>query len=98
MAAIFHGVVVASLVFAFDFDRRTYPVVPLKMQATLVTEEEFRRPPPVEVPEPEPEPDTSQQDRARAAYLKADQERIAASLAATGAASRGCSATLVISV
>jgi len=82
MAAIFHGVVVASLVFALDFSRRSYPVVPLMMQATLVTEEDIRQPPPVVEPEPEPEPDTSEQDRLRAEEekrrldMQAEQDRI----------------------
>jgi colicin import membrane protein len=88
MATAFHAVVVASLVFAFDFSSRTYPVVPLKMQATLVTEEDIRRPPPVEVPEPVPEPepeaetDTSEQDRQQAEEekrrldMQAEQDRI----------------------
>lgn len=91
MATLFHAAVVASLLFAFDFDRRTYPVVPLKMQATLVTEEDTR-PPPVKAPEPEPEPepeiqpepepDTSEADRLRAEEerrrldMQAEQERI----------------------
>lgn len=76
MAAIFHAVVVGSLVFAFDFNRRSYPVVPLKMQASLVTEEDVRQPPPVREPEPQPEPepepeeDTSAQDR-----LQAEEEQ-----------------------
>ncbi len=78
MAAIFHVAVFASLVFAFDLNRRSYPVVPLKLQATLVTEEDVSRAPPAKAPEPEPipepdpepepvqEPDTSEQDRLRA--------------------------------
>lgn len=88
MAAIFHVVVVASLVFAFDFDRRNYPVVPLKLQATLVSEEEIKVPPPVAkpppepAPDPEPLPDNSEQDRLREEEakrqedLKAEQDRI----------------------
>ena len=87
-AAIFHAVVVASLVFAFDFDRRSFPVVPLKMQATLVTEADIRQPPPVRQPEPEPEAepepveDTSAQDRLQAEEekrrldMQAEQDRI----------------------
>ena len=92
MAAIFHVAVVASLVFAFDFNRRSYPVVPLKMQASLVTEEDLARAPPPKAPEPEPipepepepviEPDTSEQDRLREEEekrrldMQAEQERI----------------------
>lgn len=84
MAAIFHVAVVASLVFAFDFNRRTYPVVPLKMQATLVSEDDIPEPPPVQAPEPEPEPepDTSEQDRLRQEEekrrldMQAEQDRI----------------------
>jgi len=86
LAAILHAVVVASLVFAFDFSSRSYPVVPLKMQASLVTEEDIRQPPPVRErerePEPEPEPDTSEQDRQAAEEekrrldMQAEQDRI----------------------
>jgi len=84
LAAILHAVVVASLVFAFDFSSRSYPVVPLKMQASLVTEEDIRQPPPVRErePEPEPEPDTSERDRLAAEEQKrrldmqAEQDRI----------------------
>jgi colicin import membrane protein len=86
MAAVLHVAVAASLVFAFDLNRRTYPVVPLKMQATLVTEEELAEPPPVKAPEPEPEPevipDTSEQDRLREEEekrrldMQAEQDRI----------------------
>jgi colicin import membrane protein len=92
MAAIFHVAVVASLVFAFDFNRRSYPVVPLKMQASLVTEEDLARAPPPKAPEPEPipepepepviEPDTSEQERLREEEekrrldMQAEQERI----------------------
>ena len=80
MAGLFHVMVVASLVFAFDFRSRDFPVVPLAIKATLVTEEELQAAPPVleeepeppvELPEPEPEPepelepDTSEQDRLR---------------------------------
>ncbi len=76
MAAIFHVAIAASLIFAFDLNRRSYPVVPLKLQATLVSEEDLARPqPPVREPEPEPVaepepepeliPDTSEDDRIR---------------------------------
>ncbi len=80
MAAIFHVVVVASLVFAFDFDRRNYPVFPLKLQATLVTEEEITvpppvaRPPPKPAPDPEPLPDNSYHDR----LLEQEPQRLVA--------------------
>jgi colicin import membrane protein len=86
LAAIVHAVVVASLVFAFDFNRRSYPVVPLKMQASLVTEADVRETPPVREPEPEPEPepveDNSEQERLQAEEekrrldMQAEQERI----------------------
>ncbi len=72
MAGLFHVVVAASLVFAFDFRSREFPVVPLAINATLVTEEELQaaqpvveeEPPPVveeepplPVEQPEPEPE-----------------------------------------
>jgi len=83
MAGIFHVLVAGSLVLAFDFSSRTFPVVPLAIQATLVTEDDIPpAPPPVEEDEPEPEPDTSEQDRLREeeakreADLKVEQERI----------------------
>jgi colicin import membrane protein len=82
MAGIFHLVIAASLVFAIDFSRRSFPVVPLMMQATLVTEDNM--PLPVEDPLPpvEEPPDTAEEDRLRAeeerrqADLKAEQDRI----------------------
>lgn len=88
MAAIVHAVVVASLVFAFDFSSRSHPLVILPIQASLVSAEDIPDPPPVEMPEPEPdpepepEPDTSEQDRLREEEakrqvdMKAEQERI----------------------
>jgi len=84
MAAMFHVLVAASLVFAFDLTRRSYPVVPLKLQAALVEENEIPRALPVTEPEPEPvpQPDTSEQDRIqqeeeqRRLDMQAEQERI----------------------
>jgi len=81
MAGIFHLVVAASLVFAFDFSSRSYPVVPLPIQASLILEEEIEtRPPPVEEPV---EPVVTAEDlRAleeetkRRADLTAEQDRI----------------------
>lgn len=57
MAAIIHVAIAASLVLAFDFRSREFPVVPLAINATLVTEDELQAAPPVELPEPEPDPE-----------------------------------------
>lgn len=87
MAALVHVAVVASLLFAFDFTERSFPVVPLAIQATLVAEGDTRPPPePIEQPEPPPidtpPTDTREADRAREeeakrqADLQAEQGRI----------------------
>ena len=87
MAVFVHAAVVGSLLFAFDFTDRSFPVVPLAIQATLVSEGDTRPlPEPVEQPEPTPietpPPDTSAADRAREEEakrqmdLQAEQNRI----------------------
>jgi len=88
MAGIFHLVVAASLVFAFDFSHRSYPVVPLMMQATLVTDDDIAStPPPVEQPpepvEQPPEPvETAadvrlrEEEAKRLADVNAEQDRL----------------------
>jgi colicin import membrane protein len=87
MAVFVHAAVVGSLLFAFDFTDRSFPVVPLAIQATLVSEGDTRPlPEPVEQPEPTPietpPPDTSAADRARKEEtkrqmdLQAEQDRI----------------------
>jgi colicin import membrane protein len=82
LAGIFHVLVFAGLVVAFDFSRPAYPAVPLAITATLVTEADLPPPSPVEEPELEPEPDTSEQDRQREeevkrqADMREEQQRI----------------------
>ncbi|RLA28293.1 MAG: hypothetical protein DRQ63_03880 [Gammaproteobacteria bacterium] len=91
-AAMFHGLVIAGLIYVVDFSRPMHPSVPLAIQATLVLDEDIPQtaPPPVEEPEvvpepepePEPEPDRAEEERARAeeekrqADLQAEQQRI----------------------
>lgn len=88
---MFHGLVFAGLIYAFDFSRPMHPAVPLAIQASLVQEEDLAQPappPPVEEaevepePEPEPQPDLAEEERKRAeeekrqADLRAEQQRI----------------------
>jgi len=91
-AAIFHGLVIAGLIYAVDFSRPMHASVPLAIKATLVLDEDIPQtaPPPVEEPEvvpepepePEPEPDRAEEERARAeeekrqADLRVEQQRI----------------------
>ncbi|RLA33309.1 MAG: hypothetical protein DRR11_05865 [Gammaproteobacteria bacterium] len=91
-AAMFHGLVIAGLIYAVDFSRPMHASVPLAIKATLVLDEDIPQtaPPPVEEPEvvpepepePEPEPDRAEEERARAeeekrqADLQAEQQRI----------------------
>jgi len=75
---MFHGLVFAGLIYAFDFSRPMNPAVPLAIQATLVQEDDVAQPapPPIEepevepepeiVPEPEPQPDLAEEERKRA--------------------------------
>jgi colicin import membrane protein len=74
---MFHGLVLAGLIYAFDFSRPMNPTVPLAIQASLVQEDELAQPappPPVEEPEvepepepePEPQPDLAEEERKRA--------------------------------
>lgn len=73
LALLLHVVIFGSLIFAIDFRDRTVPVIPLAIQATLVTDNAVVIPPKVEEPPPpKPEPDTSEQDRIRAE----DQKRL----------------------
>jgi colicin import membrane protein len=73
LATLLHVVVFGSLIFAIDFRDRAVPVVPLAIQATLVTDNAVVIPPKVEEappPKPDPVPDTSEQDRIRAEEQK----------------------------
>jgi colicin import membrane protein len=84
LALLLHVIIFGSLVIVIDFRDRTPPVIPLAIQATLVTDNAVVIPPKVEEkpPPPAPEPDTSEQDRIRAEEQKRledariEQERI----------------------
>jgi colicin import membrane protein len=77
-AAMFHGLVIAGLIYVVDFSRPMHPTVPLAIQATLVLDEDIPQtaPPPVKEPEvvpelepepePEPQPDLAVEERVRA--------------------------------
>lgn len=75
LALLLHVIIFGSLIFTLDFRDRTVPVVPLAIQATLVTDNAVVIPPKVEQPPPpQPEPDTSEQDRVRAEELKRQED------------------------
>lgn len=84
LATVFHVLIFGGLVVAIEFSSPAYPAVPLAITATLITEADLPKVPPVEEPEPEPqpEPDTSVEDRIRAeevrrqADMREEQERI----------------------
>lgn len=83
LALLMHVIIFGSLIFAIDFRSHSVPVVPLAIQATLVTDNAVVIPPKVEEPPPpQPEPDTSEQDRIRAEEQKrledarVEQERL----------------------
>ncbi len=89
LAAVLHSVLLATMVFVYDFSRPAHPVIPLAISATLVTESELAQAPLVEVPpevepEPEPEPlpdpDEAQrrvaEEQKRIEDLRVEQERI----------------------
>lgn len=89
---MFHGLVFAGLIYAFDFSRPMNPAVPLAIQATLVQEDDVAQPAPPPIkepevepepdPEPEPQPDLAEEERKRAeeekrqADLRVEQQRI----------------------
>lgn len=89
LAAVLHALVMAGMVFVYDFSRPTRPVIPLAISATLVTEAELSQapvvePPPVILPEPVPEvlPDPQEdlrreaEEKKRLEDLRVEQERI----------------------
>ena len=93
LAALLHFLMLAGMVFVYDFSRPARPAVPLAITATLVTEDELREPPPVEEPvvieadpepEPEPQPDPAEELRRKAEEqkrqedLRIEQQRIRA--------------------
>jgi colicin import membrane protein len=88
LAVLLHALIIAGMVFGLDITRRARPVVPLAIQASLVSETEMQQAPPVteppvveeepqQEPDPEPEPpqpDPAEQQRAEAERLKREQE------------------------
>ena len=84
LATVFHVLIFGGLVLAIDFSSPAYPAVPLAITATLITEADLPKAPPVEEPEPEPqpEPDSSDEDRSpaeevrRQADMREEQDRI----------------------
>lgn len=89
LAATLHVLLLAGMVFVYDFSRPAHPVIPLALSATLVTESELAQAPviaipPVVEPEPEPEPlpdpDEAQrraaEERKRLEDMRVEQERI----------------------
>lgn len=69
MAALLHLMLFGSLIVVLDFSRRTQPVIPLAIKATLVTENAVVIPPKVEEVA-KPEPDLSEQQRLAAEEAK----------------------------
>jgi colicin import membrane protein len=75
LAVLLHVLIFAAMVFALDFSRPSHPVVPLAIQATLVSESDVQQAPPVaEPPAVEPEPDLAEQQRIEAERLKRQQD------------------------
>ena len=71
LAILLHVVLFGSLVVVIDFSGRNDLVIPLAINATLVTENAVVIPPKVEEP---PEPDTREQDRLAAEKLKREDD------------------------
>ena len=66
MAVLLHGVIGASMIFAFDFSSRQPPPMPLVIKGSLVADSTVVvPPPPVEKPQPEPVVDTAAAEQAR---------------------------------
>ncbi len=89
LASMLHLMLLAAMVFVYDFSRPAHPVIPLAISATLVTESELAQPPVVEIPlavEPEPEPPPlpdpeeaqrrAAEEQKRLEDLRVEQERI----------------------
>lgn len=84
ISLLLHGALFASLILAFDFDRRPDLAIPLALNATLVTENavtipRVEEPPVVEdspkVEEPPPaQPDTQEQERLAAEQKKREED------------------------
>lgn len=78
LAALLHTLLLATMVFVFDFSRTAHPVIPLAISATLVTEDELAAAPVVEIPtavEPEPEPEPAPLPDPAEAQRKAAEEQ-----------------------
>lgn len=91
LAAMLHVLLLAGMVFVYDFSRPAHPVIPLAISATLVSESELAQTPVVEIPpvaepEPEPEPEPlpdpdeaqrrAAEEQKRLEDLRVEQERI----------------------
>ncbi len=80
ISLLLHAALFASLVVAFDFDRKPDLALPLAMNATLVTENavvippQAEEPPKVETPPPQPQPDTQEQERIAAEQKMREEE------------------------
>jgi colicin import membrane protein len=73
LALLLHGLIGASMIFAFDFTSRQPPPMPLVIKGTLVADSTvIVPPPPVEKPEPRPVIDTAAVEQAR---LAAEEEK-----------------------
>lgn len=82
LAALLHALIFAGMVVGLDITRRARPVVPLAIQATLVSETDMQQAPPVtqppvieEEPEPAPEPEPPQPDPAEQARIVEEQQK-----------------------
>ena len=78
-AVLLHGLIAASMIYAFDFTSRQPPPMPLVIKGTLVADSTVVvPPPPVAKPEPKPEPepepvvDTAAAEQAR---IAAEEEK-----------------------
>ena len=82
LAVLLHALIFAGMVVGLDITRRARPVVPLAIQATLVSETDMQQAPPVtqppvidEEPEPEPEPEPPQPDPDEQARIVEEQQK-----------------------
>jgi colicin import membrane protein len=80
LAVLLHALIIAGMVFGLDITRRARPVVPLAIQASLVSETDMQQAPPAtqppeveEEPEPEPEPEPPQTDPAEQQRIEAER-------------------------
>jgi colicin import membrane protein len=78
LAGLLHALILAVMLFALDLTRPSRPAVPLAINASLVSEVDMARAPPVEEPprvepEPEPEPEPPQPDPAVQQRIEAER-------------------------